>query len=128
MAMPPWIRSLADLTPPMKDAADALDLAWSPDLPPVTVAASTVGRAFGGALSDLTSNDIAAVCRAVEMLMTNSDESIRDAIATGFLEALLAQSSEGMIDFRKVAWALGRASREYCLGWDKFTGVETEGL
>jgi hypothetical protein len=122
------IRSLAELTAPTRDALDQMERNWSPDSPANIVAAATVARAFGNALTALSTSEIGAVGKFAEMVLTTGDETASTAIATGFLESLLAQASRGTIDFRSIAWMLGPESAKYCRAWDEFTGVKTDGL
>jgi hypothetical protein len=122
------IRCLADLTVPTKEVLDRLEQEWSPESPPAIVAAGAVARAFCSSLTALTPSEIASVGECVEMLLTTGDEDTKDAVATGFLEALLSQASRGGIDLQKVVWMLGPESTKYCIAWDKFSGVKTAGL
>jgi hypothetical protein len=68
------------------------------------------------------------VGKFVELLLTTADEDTQTAVATGYLESLLAQASSGAIDFRSIAGTLGPESSKYCRAWDTFTGVKTDGL
>jgi hypothetical protein len=122
------IRSLADLTAPTRDAVDRLERDWFRDSPPDVVAAGTIGRSFAFALTALNTSDIAAVGKSVEMLLTTGEEDIKDAVATGFLESLLAEASRRAISLRGISWMLGPESTRYCRAWDEFTGTKTDGL
>lgn len=64
----------------------------------------------------------------IESFVNNGDQSVQDGAATCFLENLINISSHG--DFSPVTFVpyLGKESKEYCKAWDKFTGVQTEGL
>ncbi|MGD0618830.1 MAG: hypothetical protein ABSB67_14335 [Bryobacteraceae bacterium] len=128
MSISPSIRSLANLTVPTKYALDLLEREWHPDSPPLTVAAAAVARSFGDARTSLSVGDIETVGKFVELLLTTADEDTQTAVATGYLESLLAQASSGAIDFRSIAGTLGPESSKYCRAWDTFTGVKTDGL
>ena len=128
MPLSPDLRSLANLVGPTRDAAERLEREWAPDSPPEVVAAATFGAAFGSAVENLRGTDIETIGKHVEMLLTSGDEHTRTAIATGFLESLLAQASAGTFSFERIAWSLGPESLKYCREWDKFTGNRTHGL
>ncbi len=63
----------------------------------------------------------------VEFLMSNGNELVQTAIATGFLEYLLSKDPDE-IQFIKFRQYLGHKTIEYCRAWDRFTGVYTKGL
>ncbi len=63
----------------------------------------------------------------VELLFCNGDESVKDAIATSFLEYLLSKDPDE-IKFKKFVKYMGENAIGYCRAWDKFTGTRTEGL
>jgi hypothetical protein len=63
----------------------------------------------------------------VEFLFINGDQSVRNAIATGFLEYLMNIDPE-QIKFSTFVQHLGTNALQYCKAYDKFTGAKTEGL
>lgn len=63
----------------------------------------------------------------VEKLLVHGDESVKNAIATSFLEHLLSQDAEE-IDFKKITKFFGKQTMGYCKAWDQFTGVKTPGI
>lgn len=73
------------------------------------------------------SSKINEIFSYMEYLLVNGDEDVKDAVATCFLENIINKSPE-QIDPKRFVKYLGPASQEYCRGWDKFTGVQTEGL
>lgn len=72
-------------------------------------------------------NEIKRIFDFVEHLMSNGNESVQNAIATGFLEGLLNKDPKE-IQFIKFRKFLGKETISYCRAWDKFTGVMTKGL
>ncbi|WP_316355617.1 DUF7674 family protein [Candidatus Neptunichlamydia sp. REUL1] len=63
----------------------------------------------------------------VEFLLNRGDQSVQNAMATGYLECLM-HKDPNEIKFRGFVKFLGKHSLEYCKAWDKFTGVRTDGL
>jgi hypothetical protein len=61
----------------------------------------------------------------VEKLLTHGSQSVRNAIATGFLESLQNQTT-----LSGEYWAplLGKNARKFCAATDEFYGVKTPGL
>lgn len=72
-------------------------------------------------------NEIRKIFDFVEFLICNGDESVQNAITTSFLESLL-NKDPGEIKFSHFSNFLGENTINYCIAWDKFTGVKTEGL
>lgn len=64
----------------------------------------------------------------IEMLMCEGDQIVGDCAATCFLENLVNYAGHGSVQASSFIPLLGPESREYCKGWDKFTGVQTPGL
>ena len=78
----------------------------------------------------IKSNNVSEIKRIfdfVEFLACNGNESVQNAITTGFLEYLMSRDPDE-IQFTTFAKYLGKNSIEYCRAWDKFTGVRTKGL
>ncbi len=68
------------------------------------------------------------IFRMIEHLMLHGDVTVKDAVATCFLENLINRTSTGDIPAANFVHLLGPESRAYCRAWDEFTGVKTEGL
>jgi len=64
----------------------------------------------------------------LETLMVKGDEEVQTCVATCLLENLLNYVSWGDVKAESFTHLLGPESREYCKGWDEFTGVKTEGV
>lgn len=60
--------------------------------------------------------------------MLEGDTQVQNAFATCFLENLINVSSGGEISSLDFVRLLGTESKNYCKGWDEFTGAKTEGL
>lgn len=101
---------------------------WSPDAPPLTIVFSNLGRSICRYASILTKTELAELCTVVEDLITRGEENVKNAVATGTLEAMLAESSAGRFDISLVAGLLGPETKAYCRSWDAFTGHDTECL
>ena len=63
----------------------------------------------------------------IEFLLCNGNESVKNAVATGFLEYLMNKSPEE-INFSTFYKYMGENAIGYCRAWDEFNGVKTEGL
>ena len=74
------------------------------------------------------SYDYKKVFDFIEKLVVNGDESVSTAATTGFLEDLVNLSSNGRFPSRSFTKYLGPESKAYCIAWDEFTGVKTDGL
>lgn len=101
---------------------------WEPEPPPNTVVMSAIGHTIATHAKEMSSSELEAIFREVERQLIEGSESIRSAVATGLLEALLHVESDKQFDFKVVVSYLGPRSVEYCREWDRFTGIKTEGL
>lgn len=112
----------------LRESRQRLTEQWHPDAPPLSLVMSGYARALSTNINELSEEEKRSVFSVVEMLLSDADDVVRDAVATCFLEGLLGQASSGSLDFRKVAHLLGSRSRSYCQEWDNFSGVRTPGL
>lgn len=63
----------------------------------------------------------------MEYLLIEGDAEVKNAVATCFLENILNITPREVQPHTFVPY-LGQKSREFCKGWDSYTGVFTEGL
>lgn len=99
------------------------------DATPETLKFSNLAVDFARAINaGATDEDIRQVLAIAEHGLQDGSTDLKDAVATGFLERLMAEASAGRLDFRRIAPNLGHRSRQYCREWDDFTGVQTPGL
>lgn len=91
---------------------------------PVTVRLGHLGRAFAEHAAELTTDQRRRFLDLLERVLTTGSQSDADAVATGFLEALLSAYDRGF-DLRSLWPDLGPKSRAYCLAWNDFTGSDT---
>lgn len=101
---------------------------WKPDAPPLTLVMCMLGRSLTSRAQPCTETEFKGVFDLVEVAITQGEESVQNAIATGFLESLQSESDAGRFDFRSVAHLLGQETVNYCRAWDSFTGCNTRGL
>lgn len=75
----------------------------------------------------ISESELKEIFSFMEYALINGEGSIKDIVATCFLEDLL-HATPGKISALTFVHLLGEESREYCKAWDEFTGVKTEGL
>lgn len=112
----------------LREARSKLTEDWSPDPPPPSLAMSQYARVFSENVRSFSKEETQTLFTLVEHLLSDADDAVKDAVATGFLEGLLGLASAGSFDIRSVVQLLGPKSRKYCQEWDKFTGMQTSGL
>ena len=102
---------------------------WSADDGTFTV--HGVFAAFSNYIRDrLVSRSSARMRRVfayVESKLTGEDSEVDNAVCTCFLENLMNCVPQ-LIAPQKLVPLLGPKSREFCRAWDRWCGMETEGL
>lgn len=101
---------------------------WSPDTPPLTIVFSSLGRSLSRHSSTLSKKVLRDICKTMEELLNRGDDSVKNAVATGMLEAMLGESSAGRCDMLTFLPFLGNQTKSFCRSWDEFTGNQTPGL
>lgn len=121
-------RRFDTLHPAFRAARVSELIEWQPDAPPATLVMAEYARALSEHLSSFTQPELRSVFELVEELLIDANESTKDVVATGFIEALQSLASAGEFDFSPIRPLLGRRTRDYCQAWDRFTGTSTPGL
>ncbi|HEV7301789.1 MAG TPA: hypothetical protein VGN72_20800 [Tepidisphaeraceae bacterium] len=122
------IEHLAGVARPIRLGYATLLDKWFPDAPPNTLVFSTIGRSFSSASTELHNGEVAAMWCTVEHLLSKGNEEVKNAVATGLIEAVLDEISAGRLDASVIVNHLGPRTKAYCRAWDQFTGFKTEGL
>lgn len=116
---------LTGTTDCLRIAYERLIADWQPDAPPLTVIFADLGRSLCRHVDMLPEAIVRELCLAIEDLMTHGDEAVKNAVATGMLEAILSESSANRFDISALARWFGPETRAYCLAWDAFTGIQS---
>lgn len=123
MSLPPLADGLARGFPAFASAVALLEEEWAPDEPPITVSMSELGRALAeGAGEHFSADEVAEIFLRVERIMALGTEAEKDAVATGFLEAVAAAIDRAS-ERRWILDYAGAAARDYLEAWDRFCGV-----
>ncbi len=93
----------------------------------LTTQMTPFGKYAEDAIKEKDETKIKKIFDFVEFIFLNGDQSVRNAIATGFLEHLMHKDPE-QIKFRTIVQYLGTNAIQFCRAYDKITGVKTEGL
>jgi hypothetical protein len=72
------------------------------------------------------SPQIKRIFYTIELMLCKGDESVKNSVATVFLEYLVNLGSE--LNFHHFSKYMGKQSVAFCSAWDEFCGVKTEGL
>jgi hypothetical protein len=111
----------------LNDAASAEIAEWLPDAVPPTVGLGALGAALVSAGQNVDDESLDRIAACVEGFLAVSDEN-GDAVATGFLEAVIHRSHESAATVERIVRHLGERAVAYIRAWDEFTGVETPGI
>jgi hypothetical protein len=110
------IELLASSAVPMQSSYAQLRESFRPGEPPPGVVMSTLAGALVSAAGELAPEEIAAVSDRVESILGGGTAPAKDAVATGFLEALVSADELAKAD--AIRAALGPLARAYCAAWD----------
>lgn len=102
-----------------------LEAEWAPDAPPIVVSMSAVGRYLAEHAERFESSNIQRIFQRVETKLVQGTELEKDAVATGFLEAI-ASVIDREPARKSVLSHAGDAARSYLQEWNKFWGIDSE--
>ena len=123
MTLPRLVADLAAGFSAFGGAARLLEAEWAPEEPPLTVAMSEFGRSLVEEAGDkLSIQDIVEIFQWVERILVDGTETEKDAVATGFLEAVAA-AIDRRPEHRWILNHIGLAARKYLMAWDEFCGL-----
>lgn len=115
------IAALVRVAPDIEADLRAQGSSIEPDLEIPTLWMGDVGRAVAHVLDQLSPGARRAVFDVVERYLAGGSERMKDAVATGLLEAVASEVSAGRLDGPALATLLGPASRAYLDAWDQFS-------
>jgi hypothetical protein len=119
------IRRLIDVSGCFAETYENLCAEWLPDQPPNTIVFSSFGQAFCRSVSSRPKNELSEICLAIEELLVEGNETVKNAVATGFLESILSESSSGRFSVPSVSGLFGPETIAHCKAWDEFTGCKS---
>lgn len=101
---------------------------WAPEEPPFTVLMASVGHRIANEVDAYSKAPNAErLSRGIERMLCDGNEEVKNAVATGLLEALMGSVGQKP-DAERLFHQLGPQAKEYCRAWDRFTGVRTAGV
>ena len=122
------IERLIGVSPVLKKSYQALMSEWQPQSPPITLVFAALGRCVSVEQDQLSHEVAKSIWSTVEDLLVSGSEVVKDAVATGFTEAVLSEVSSGRLSSSRFVPYIGSTTRMYCQEWDKFSGCSTEGI
>jgi hypothetical protein len=120
------VSSLIQASTELKAADSEMISWWEPDQVAPTVRMAGFGARFAASFDLISESERERILELIEQFLEEGDDTVKDSVATGFLEALLAESSAGRFDFSQIETTLGPKSRAYCRAWNRFTGAAEE--
>ncbi len=115
------IAALLRVAPQVETELRAVGSSAQPDLEIPVVWMGDVGAAVARVFDDLAPGDRREVFDVVEHHLSTGSQKMKEAVATGLLEAVASEVSAGRLDGPTLATLLGPASRAYIDAWDQFT-------
>ncbi len=118
--VPNAVMKLAQSIEALRSTVEKLVEEWQPDPPPINTSMSAIGRAFIENANP-TSEQVAEVFESVEAILRDGTDPEKDAVATGFLEAVVSAIDRNPAS----GWILnqaGPAAKAYIDDWNRFCG------
>lgn len=118
---PKAVMDIASLHEAFRGIVDALIDEWEPEGVPINTAMSALGRAFVENASP-SPEDATRVFGQVDAILQHGTSAEKDAVTTGFLEALVS-AIDRKPEQRWLLDAAGPEARAYVDEWNRFCGV-----
>lgn len=119
--IPQSVLDLASGIGALQRTLDALVEEWKPEPPPINTSMSAIGRALIERANP-SSEELSRVFGQVEAVLQDGTESEKDAVATGFLEAVLSEVDRTP-ERRWILDHAGPRARAYIEEWNRFCGI-----
>ncbi len=115
------VGAILRVVPGITSDLDELRTTWE-EPPPITLVMSTLGYAYVREAAQLDDTVKWAFFRVVEDAFDDPEDSVRDAVATGLLEAIVSGAERrGVPPWSVVDPYAGARTRDYLRAWDDFT-------
>lgn len=116
--------SIAECHSALRDAADAAIDDWQPEPVPLAVGLGALGNALVRAESDVSNETLERIFACVEEALATRG-SVRDAVTTGFLDALTHRAGESPAAVERIVSHLGPLATEYVRSSAGLTAMST---
>jgi hypothetical protein len=118
------LERLAGTSAHLRQALDRAKADAYPDLPLPTLTFADLGRVFSSSFHDLTDAERRAVGDCVEDILRDGDDSAKNAVATGFIEAVVSWTDSHPDVRDDIRSYLGVEAINYWRAWNLFTTGE----
>lgn len=93
---------------------------WSPDLPPMILLFSQVGKALAAQLNSISKSERLVIFQHIETGMCSKEDELATAVATGLVESLVTASDENVELWTEIESCLQPESKKHALAWKNF--------
>ncbi len=121
------LSALAAASPVLAAHLQAVRRDWAPDEPPATIVMGELGLRIVEAGDAVADDELARIAGAVEAALADGPDAVKDAVATGLLEAAMNATAVQPSGARFLRH-LGARARAYCQAWDEHTRQRTPGV
>ena len=122
MNLPRVTARLSDGFSVFEAALQRLVMEWAPEPVPTTIAMEKLAWILVRSHdTDLGTEETAEIFRRIEQVLEDGDDAEKDAVSTGFLEALIA-ALDAHPERRSILRHAGPGAWEYLEAWNQFSG------
>lgn len=114
------LQTLIGLDPAVGKSVERLVASWFPEAPPVTIIFSQAGDTIADHLAQMSVDTQREIFDVIERGMTSQEEELRNAVATGLIEALVGKSDRQPGLFAQFEQLFGPASAKHAMEWQRF--------
>lgn len=115
-----FVTHLGELSTPLSDIIDEMAERWPTGAPP-TMLLSRLAKQLVAEAPSTSAKVIDSIAAEIEDILRDGEDGLKDIVATGFLEAIAAETHRREPD-ESIVTKLGPHAQAYLAAWSDFTG------
>ncbi|CAN5896646.1 hypothetical protein BH11PSE12_BH11PSE12_34370 [soil metagenome] len=112
-----FVRRFTELSDVLDAAKQEVFDHWKPDQPPMTILFAALGKEMARQFDAIDEDARQIAFQYIEVGMNSNDVVLKTAVASGLIEAMIAEASRSEELRLKIEAQLGAASQRHALAW-----------